>query len=87
MHSVTVFASEFLIIFLIFKELYQRKRWIDKADVRTVIHWDLPSSLEDYFQEAGRAGRDGHKAFAIVLYNDNDVKKTLSGYPEEPSVP
>ena len=50
---------------------------IDKADVRTVIHWDLPSSLEDYFQEAGRAGRDGHKAFAIVLYNDNDVKKLL----------
>ena len=50
---------------------------IDKADVRTVIHWDLPSSLEDYFQEAGRAGRDGHKAFAIVLYNDNDIKKLL----------
>lgn len=50
---------------------------IDKADVRTVIHWDLPSSLEDYFQEAGRAGRDNHKAFAIILYNDNDVKKLL----------
>ena len=50
---------------------------IDKADVRTVIHWDLPSSLEDYFQEAGRAGRDNRKAFAILLYNDNDVKKLL----------
>ena len=50
---------------------------IDKADVRTVIHWDLPSSLEDYFQEAGRAGRDNHKAFAIILYNDNDVKKLV----------
>ena len=48
---------------------------IDKADVRTVIHWELPSSLEDYFQEAGRAGRDNRKAFAIILYHDSDVKK------------
>ncbi|PHN05395.1 recombinase RecQ [Flavilitoribacter nigricans DSM 23189 = NBRC 102662] len=45
---------------------------IDKADVRTVVHLDLPDSLEAYFQEAGRAGRDGKKAFAVLLYNQSD---------------
>lgn len=48
---------------------------IDKPDVRTVIHWNLPPSLEDYFQEAGRAGRDGNKAYAILLFNENDCNK------------
>ncbi len=48
---------------------------IDKPDVRFVIHADLPDSLEAYFQEAGRCGRDGHNATAYCLYNENDIKK------------
>jgi ATP-dependent DNA helicase RecQ len=48
---------------------------IDKPDVRTVIHIDCPDSIEAYFQEAGRAGRDGKKAYAVLLYNDNDYRK------------
>ena len=50
---------------------------IDKADVRLVIHIDCPDSIETYFQEAGRAGRDGQKAYAVLLYNDNDQRKLL----------
>lgn len=46
---------------------------IDKPDVRFVVHMDLPESPEEYFQEAGRAGRDGKKAFAILAYNDSDI--------------
>ena len=45
---------------------------IDKADVRVVVHMDCPSSLEAYFQDAGRAGRDGQKAYAVLLYNGHD---------------
>lgn len=45
---------------------------IDKPDVRIVVHMELPDSLEAYFQEAGRAGRDGQKAFAVLLYNAAD---------------
>lgn len=48
---------------------------IDKADVRVVIHMDLPNSIEEYFQEAGRAGRDGNKSYAIILYNKTDSTK------------
>ena len=48
---------------------------IDKPDVRIVLHIDCPSSLEAYFQEAGRAGRDGQKAYAVLLYNDADQQK------------
>lgn len=50
---------------------------IDKPDVRLVIHVDLPDSPEAYFQEAGRAGRDGQKAYAVLLYTKSD-KATLS---------
>ena len=48
---------------------------IDKAEVRTVVHMDLPDSLEAYFQEAGRAGRDEKKAYAVLLYNNGDAVK------------
>ncbi|NDW12327.1 RecQ family ATP-dependent DNA helicase [Bacteroides sp. 214] len=50
---------------------------IDKPDVRLVVHMDLPDSIEAYFQEAGRAGRDGQKAYAVILYAKSD-KTTLS---------
>jgi len=48
---------------------------IDKPDVRLVIHIDSPDSIEAYFQEAGRAGRDGLKAYAVLLHNDADQRK------------
>ncbi len=48
---------------------------IDKPDVRLVVHVDCPDSPEAYFQEAGRAGRDGKKAYAVLLYNSSDKRK------------
>jgi ATP-dependent DNA helicase RecQ len=55
---------------------------IDKPDVKTVIHISLPESIESYFQEAGRVGRNGDKAFAVILKNksdENSVKKQFLG--------
>ncbi len=46
---------------------------IDKPDVRLVVHFDIPDCLEHYYQEAGRAGRDGLKAYAVALYQNEDI--------------
>ena len=60
---------------------------INKPDVRTVIHFDVPTAIEAYYQEAGRAGRDGKKAYAIALYDESDIEKHYknleTNYPEE----
>ena len=50
---------------------------IDKPDVRSVVHMDLPDTLEAYYQEAGRAGRDEKKAYAVVLYDQNDIDRLV----------
>ncbi|WP_289592830.1 RecQ family ATP-dependent DNA helicase [Mediterranea massiliensis] len=55
---------------------------IDKPNVRLVVHLDLPDSIEAYFQEAGRAGRDGQKAYAVVLYAASDRATLHRRIPE-----
>ena len=50
---------------------------IDKPDVRLVIHYDLPNTIESYYQEAGRAGRDGETAYAVLLFNDQEDKTKI----------
>jgi len=63
---------------------------IDKPDVRVVVHIDLPDSLEAYFQEAGRAGRDEKKSFSIILYNQADIlnleQSFNSSYPDKGTI-
>ena len=60
---------------------------IDKPDVRIVLHLDLPDSPEAYFQEAGRAGRDGEKAYAVILYTKSDKttlhKRIVDTFPDK----
>ena len=60
---------------------------IDKPDVRVVIHIDCPDSIEAYFQEAGRAGRDGQRSYAVLLYNSGDKRKlekrVADNFPEK----
>ena len=60
---------------------------IDKPDVRLVVHMDLPDSIEAYFQEAGRAGRDGGKAYAVILYAQSDrttlLKRIADSFPQK----
>jgi ATP-dependent DNA helicase RecQ len=51
---------------------------VDKPDVRLVVHMDVPDSLEGYFQEAGRAGRDGNKAFAVLLHTQKDEEELFT---------
>lgn len=61
---------------------------IDKPDVRMVVHLDLPQGLEEYYQEAGRAGRDQQRAYAVLLYHHQDVSRLIKQWEDMfPSLP
>ncbi len=63
---------------------------IDKPDVRAVVHYDVPDCLENYYQEAGRAGRDGKRAYAVLLYNNKEIENLLEQsnirFPKEEAI-